>query len=51
VTPGHADYDRSRAIWNGAIDRKPAAIACCATPEQVADAIFHLNANIKPVPG
>jgi FAD/FMN-containing dehydrogenase len=39
LTPGHADFDRSRAIWNGAIDRKPAVIACCTTAEQVADAI------------
>ncbi len=39
LTPGHPDYDRSRAVWNGAIDRKPAVIACCTTAEQVADAI------------
>jgi FAD/FMN-containing dehydrogenase len=39
LTPRHPDYDRSRAIWNGAIDRKPAVIACCTTAEQVADAI------------
>jgi FAD/FMN-containing dehydrogenase len=39
LTPGHPDYDRSRAIWNGAIDRKPALIACCTTAAQVADAI------------
>jgi len=39
LTPGHPDYDRSRAIWNGAIDRKPAVIACCTTAEQVAAAI------------
>ena len=39
LTPGHPDYDRSRAIWNGAIDRKPALIARCTTAAQVADAI------------
>jgi FAD/FMN-containing dehydrogenase len=39
LTPGHADFDRSRAIWNGAIDRKPAVIACCTSAEQVAEAI------------
>jgi FAD/FMN-containing dehydrogenase len=38
-TLGHADYDRLRAVWNGAIDRKPGAIACCTTAEQVADAV------------
>lgn len=39
LVPGDPDYDRSRAIWNGAIDRKPAVIACCTTAEQVAGAI------------
>ncbi|MGZ3234219.1 MAG: FAD-binding oxidoreductase [Croceibacterium sp.] len=39
LTPGDPDYDRSRAIWNGAIDRRPAVIACCSTADQVADAI------------
>jgi FAD/FMN-containing dehydrogenase len=39
LTPGEPDYERSRAVWNGAIDRKPALIAACTTAEQVADAI------------
>jgi FAD/FMN-containing dehydrogenase len=39
LTPSHPEYDKSRAIWNGAIDRKPALIACCTTARQVADAI------------
>jgi FAD/FMN-containing dehydrogenase len=38
-TPGDADYDQLCSLWNGAIDRKPAAIAHCGTPGQVADAI------------
>jgi FAD/FMN-containing dehydrogenase len=38
-TPGDPGYDRARAIWNGAIDRKPAVIASCATAQQVASAI------------
>ena len=38
-TPGQADYDTLRSIWNGAIDRKPALIASCETAGQVADAI------------
>lgn len=45
LTPGHADYDRSRAIWNGAVDRKPAVIACCTTAGQVADAIRFARAG------
>ena len=39
VTPRDADYDRSRGLWNGAIDRKPALIAHCTTAQQVADAV------------
>ena len=39
LTPGHPEYDRSRSIWNGAIDRKPAVIAHCSNAAQVADAI------------
>ena len=45
LTPGHADYDRLRAIWNGAIDRRPAVIACCTTAPQVADAIRFARAS------
>ncbi len=39
LTVEHSDYDRMRAVWNGAIDRSPAVIACCSTAEQVADAV------------
>jgi FAD/FMN-containing dehydrogenase len=39
LTPGHSDYEVSRAVWNGAIDRKPAVIARCTTGDQVVDAI------------
>ena len=38
-TPGDPGYDTARTIWNGAIDRKPALIACCTTARQVADAV------------
>ena len=39
LTPGQPGYETARAVWNGAIDRRPAVIACCSTAEQVADAI------------
>jgi FAD/FMN-containing dehydrogenase len=36
---GDPEYYSSRAIWNGAIDRKPAVIARCADVHQVASAV------------
>ena len=40
VTPEDPDYDSVRAIYNGMIDRHPAAIACC---RDVADVIAAVN--------
>src|SRR5215475_6809277 len=39
LRPSDADYDSSRSLWNGAIDRKPAVVARCADSEQVAQAV------------
>jgi len=39
LRPGDGDYDSSRALWNGAIDRKPAVIARCSDAAQVAEAV------------
>lgn len=39
LTAGDPDYDSSRTIWNGAIDRKPAVIARCADAGHVASAV------------
>lgn len=41
----HAEYDRMRAVWNGAIDRRPAAIACCTDAAQVAEAVRFARAS------
>src|SRR3546814_12229182 len=40
ITAGHADYDIARAIWNGAIDRRPRLIARCIGSADV-DAAVH----------
>lgn len=37
--PGHSDYETRRHVWNGAIDRRPLAIARCIDAEDVAAAV------------
>jgi FAD/FMN-containing dehydrogenase len=36
LQPGDAGYDAARAVWNGAIDRRPAFISRCRTTAEVA---------------
>jgi FAD/FMN-containing dehydrogenase len=47
LQPGDADYDRTRAVWNGMIDRRPGLIARCRNARDVAAAVnFARGANI-----
>jgi FAD/FMN-containing dehydrogenase len=39
VQPADAAYDERRAVWNGSIDRRPALIARCTGPGDVAAAV------------
>jgi hypothetical protein len=48
VEPGHADYDESRAGWNGAIDRRPGAVAYATDADDVAAAVRAATDNGFP---
>jgi hypothetical protein len=48
LVPGDDGYDGARAIWNGAIDRRPAVIAQPATVASVAAAVrFAQEASLE----
>lgn len=36
ITSEHADYEAARAVWNGAVDRRPRYIARCLSESDVA---------------
>jgi hypothetical protein len=38
--PGATGYDAARRLWNGMIDRRPAAIARCISADDVREAVL-----------
>jgi FAD/FMN-containing dehydrogenase len=49
VEPAHAEYDAARALWNGAIDRRPAALARVGGARDVAAVLRHAAAAGRTV--
>jgi FAD/FMN-containing dehydrogenase len=48
VEPGDGEYDSARAGWNGAIDRRPAAVAFASDADDVAAAVRAARASSTP---
>src|SRR5262245_22104622 len=47
IEPSHPEYDETRRIWNGMIDRRPALIAQCSGAADVIAAVnFALRNNL-----
>jgi FAD/FMN-containing dehydrogenase len=49
ITPEHAEYDAARAVWNGMIDKRPAAIARCADTDDVAETVRFACEHDQPL--
>ena len=49
IGPDHARYDELRKVFNGTVDRRPALIARCTGPEDVATAIGLAREHGLPV--
>src|SRR3954452_1748702 len=49
ISPGDANYDQLRGIWNAMHDKRPALIARCESPQDVADAIRRARDEGLPI--
>ncbi|QND56125.1 FAD-binding oxidoreductase [Mesorhizobium huakuii] len=45
VLPTDDAYDQARGVWNGAIDKRPAAIVFCADPDDVVHAVTYARSQ------
>ncbi|WP_127131443.1 FAD-binding oxidoreductase [Georgenia sp. SYP-B2076] len=49
VRDGDPDYDEARRVWNGLIDKRPAAVVRAGAPEDVAPAIAYARRHDLPL--
>lgn len=49
VVPGDGDYDEARAVWNGMIDRRPAAVVRAADIGDVAPVVAFARRHALPL--
>jgi FAD/FMN-containing dehydrogenase len=49
VGAGDEGYETARSVWNGMIDKRPAAVARCASPDDVAATVAVARAADLPV--
>jgi len=49
IDPAHQDYDKARALWNGAFDRRPCAVARVGSARDVAAVLRHATAAGREV--
>ncbi|MFB6192255.1 MAG: FAD-binding oxidoreductase [Haloarculaceae archaeon] len=49
IVPGDETYDEARALWNGRIDRHPAAVVSATSTDDVAAALRFARAHDRPI--
>lgn len=49
VLPDDGAYYEARKVWNGMVDKRPAAVIYCATPDDVAEAVSFARTQDLPL--